>query len=266
MSKIFVFDMDGTILDDTSKIIPQTIEALKEIKTKGHMTMIATGRPFVDIVRDLDEEWFDFIIANNGGYFYDCRTKKFYYDKELPHKFFDIVVKVGKQYNCMFAAHVEKRAYRASLMDVPIDMSDGPYEEWMKFDLDTIESVSNNISKEKILQLSLRGTTEIINKIIPIFKQYESEINFRIANEVYLDVNPKGVSKLGGIKNVLKLIGRNLDDVISFGDSGNDLDMLSGSGLGICMGNGNQMAKDAANEVIGSNNSTAIAKRIMELI
>jgi len=42
--------------------------------------------------------------------------------------------------------------------------------------------------------------------------------------------------------------------------------MLKGAGLGVCMGNGNEFAKEAADVVIDTNDTNAIAEKILEII
>ena len=265
MNKLFAFDMDGTIVDTNSNIIPETTSALIEARKKGFKTAIATGRPYSDIVRDVDSNLFDYLIANNGGYYYDVAKKEFVYENEVPFSMIDVAIQIGKENNCMFAVHAEKSAMRSNISKV-VDLTDGPFEEWMKFDLTPIENIMDDIKGQRIMQVSLRSTKEVIEKIKPMFDKYADIVDIHIANEVYLDINPKGVSKLGGLKNVVKLLGMELKDVYAFGDSGNDLDMLQGAGLGVCMGNGSKDAKEAADVIIGDNNSTAIADKILELI
>ncbi len=265
MSKIFIFDMDGTIVNTKSKILPETVLALKEARAKGHLTIIATGRPFADIVKDLEETLFDYLIANNGAYYYEVASKKFTYFDEVPNHLINAAIKIGTKYKCMFAVHGSQKAMRASLMG-DIELSEGPYEEWMKFDLETVKNIQETMTGQRIMQVSLRGTKADIDIIKPQFKKFENEVDIHIANDVYLDINPKGVSKLVGIKKVLNEINRELKDVYAFGDSGNDLDMIIGSGTGIAMGNANEEALNAADVIIGNNDSTAIADKIRELI
>lgn len=114
--------------------------------------------------------------------------------------------------------------------------------------------------------MSLRATIEIIETLKKYSEKYSHLADVHIAGEVYLDINPLATSKLTGIEDLGKYIGLTAEDFVSFGDSGNDLQMLEGSGIGICMGNGTAQAKEAADYVIGDNNSDAIAKAIRELI
>jgi len=53
---------------------------------------------------------------------------------------------------------------------------------------------------------------------------------------------------------------------VAFGDSGNDLQMLRGVGLGVCMGNGNEFAKEAADVIIDTNDTNAIGDKILEIV
>ena len=47
--------------------------------------------------------------------------------------------------------------------------------------------------------------------------------------------------------------------MMALGDSGNDVDMLRYAGLGIAMGNAEEMAVEAADETTGSNTENGIA-------
>ena len=43
---VIFFDIDGTIVDDGTQIIPQsTIESVKKLRALGHIPVVNTGRP-----------------------------------------------------------------------------------------------------------------------------------------------------------------------------------------------------------------------------
>lgn len=69
-----------------------------------------------------------------------------------------------------------------------------------------------------------------------------------------------------GLIDLGKIINLPIKDMIAFGDSGNDLQMLEGAGLGVCMENGTAEAKEAADIIIGHHKTPAIAKKIKEII
>ena len=64
-----------------------------------------------------------------------------------------------------------------------------------------------------------------------------------------VDVIPKGSGKIEGIKAILNECGLTFDQVVSFGDSENDVDMLRLSGISVAMGNAMEVCKKAADYV-----------------
>ena len=72
----------------------------------------------------------------------------------------------------------------------------------------------------------------------------------------------KNATKSNGIIFLAQSYGINIDDVICFGDDYNDIDMLTLCGTGICMANGVQKAKDAADVLCDTNENDGVAKWI----
>ena len=50
--KLFVFDLDGTLLNSQSQVSEQNLKALAAAKAKNHLLVMATGRnyPFSQLV------------------------------------------------------------------------------------------------------------------------------------------------------------------------------------------------------------------------
>lgn len=81
-----------------------------------------------------------------------------------------------------------------------------------------------------------------------------------------IDVMPAGRSK--GSRLLAWATERGIDpaDIVAFGDNFNDLAMLTGVGLGIAMGNAPDAVKAQAREIIGTNDTDAIADRVETLL
>ena len=76
------------------------------------------------------------------------------------------------------------------------------------------------------------------------------------------DIISADQSKLKGIAHLGEVFGFELSEVMAFGDSENDLEMLSGVGIGVAMGNGEDELKDQATHVTDTNNQNGIAKAL----
>ena len=73
-------------------------------------------------------------------------------------------------------------------------------------------------------------------------------VGFNTANNLFEYCDP-AINKGYGIKKLCKHFGVNLENCVAFGDEANDIQMLDYVGMGVCMKNGCQGAKDVANYV-----------------
>ncbi len=267
--KAFAFDMDGTLLlSDGSGIHPENMKALKEANAAGYKIILATGRP-VCMTKPSAEEIgnISHLVCNNGGSLFDMNKNENISKSFLTYDLFEKVVELGKETKSFFAMSTTENIYRLNFYD------ESSTPEWVKTsfnesnDSNTFEAIKNAAKNEKITQLTIKNSKELIkakrDELNPEFSQYAS---LHIANDVYLDMNPKGVSKLTGLQEVADALGIDIEEIMTFGDSGNDVQMIKGSGYGVAMGNANEEAKAAANEVIGYHDTDAIAKKIREVI
>jgi len=72
------------------------------------------------------------------------------------------------------------------------------------------------------------------------------------------------VGKFPALKVACGMLGISTDEVMAFGDSENDLDMISGCGLGVAVGNASEEIKKAAKYVCGKNHGDGVVEVLME--
>ena len=96
-----------------------------------------------------------------------------------------------------------------------------------------------------------------LEKAKEILKDWPIEIE---ATGFAIHLMEKGHSKLNGVKKSCELIGVDVQDVAAFGDSDNDVKMLSGVGYGIAVGNASPAAKQAAKQVTNGPHSQGVVE------
>ncbi len=267
--KAFAFDMDGTLLlSNGSGIHPETMKALKEATKAGYKLIIATGRP-VCMTKNIAEDIknVSYLVCNNGGSLFDMNKDINISESFLTFELFKKVIKLAKETNSFFAMSTTEKIYRLNFFD------EIQTPNWVKTSFNETQGVDDEESiilaaqNEKITQLTIKNNKELISsKKQELEKEFSQYASMHIANEVYLDINPRNVSKLTGIKNVIKDLNIDISEVMTFGDSANDLQMIEGAGYGVAMGNATDEAKQSANEVIGHHDTDAIAKKVREII
>lgn len=91
----------------------------------------------------------------------------------------------------------------------------------------------------------------------------EAEVFSSYPNNI--EIIPKNIDKGTALEAVSELLSIPLSDMIAFGDWDNDIGMLRTAGMGVCMANGSEGAKRAANMITASNNDDGIDKALRKL-
>ena len=268
--KLFAFDLDGTILTHGDKYFTSSIEAVKQIKRQNHYAIVATGRPLDDILRIGEDFYknFDFLVCNNGTYYYDLKTKQKIFDKFLPNEIVQEFFEMGKENDAFFTLHTKDEVFRTSFIFQDKNLEKKIIKnEWQNFTLVDQNKVKKMIEQSSITQASLRSSEEKIQDLFKIFdKKHSSKIKIRISGGSYLDINPLNISKWKGIELICQRLNLDLENVITFGDSGNDVEMLENALKSFALENGTKEAKDVAKEVIGSNLTEAISQTVKRIL
>ncbi|MCP4336922.1 MAG: Cof-type HAD-IIB family hydrolase [Mycoplasma sp.] len=266
--KALAFDMDGTILKRDQTIHPDNIKAIQEASKNNVKIILASGRPFISI---LDTAKLlgcvDLIVANNGSCIYNMQTKEFWDLDPIPKEIFKIIKEKAIETESLFTLHTKKNAYKDSFLS-----KDKQRPEWAGKSKEELSQffVTNKmediIESEPITQISIVNNKENIIKIRDELKEVlKDEFSLHIANTVYLDINPKNTSKLTGINKAVKIYGLSSTNVMAFGDSDNDLQMIEGCALGVAMENSTKALKEISDDIIGHHETNAISKKIKEV-
>lgn len=243
MIKALFFDIDGTLVSFKTHCIPaSTVKALETAKANGVEIYISTGRPYT-LINNLGqiEHLIDGYITTNGAYCFigdnviSCNPipkDEVMYVMEKSREWFFPCMVVGEKSLTMYntASDPQKVRHVGKLLNVP--------------DIER-ELPVGDVLTQRILQL-----TPFINE------QQESEILNTLHGiesgrwcPDFADFTAKGVSKAKGLREIAAYQGFDISETMAFGDGGNDLSIIEQSGIGIAMGNANEVLKKAADYI-----------------
>ncbi|MGG1877817.1 Cof-type HAD-IIB family hydrolase [Paenibacillus cisolokensis] len=239
--RLLALDMDGTLLQDNHEISDETVKWIKEAVRRGIYVCLSTGRPFKDAYPYAKQlELMTPMVTVNGSEVWRAPYelhRRALLDSKLVKQMYELAVETG----AWFWAYTVDRLYNDTHW---IDDVEG--QEWLKFGYTTED---DEVRHRILMSLQDMGGLEITN-----------------SSPYNLEINPMGVNKATGIRQVCELLGIEMSQVVAVGDSLNDLAVIQQAGLGVAMGNAQQTVKDEADLVVSSNNEDGIVEVIRDHI
>lgn len=272
--KIIALDYDGTLLSDKKTILPETLSALKKAHDNGIILLPATGRMLWGIYQTCIPE-FDYAIACNGAAVYNLKTKECIIEHTLEkEKALYILDKIEK-FDISIDVFIDGNAYKdKSDADMIEKLHLSPeMTEFMKKSRIYVNDLRKFINEEnhKIQKFTLNFTPDengvgmYRTDVFDILKGIP-DITVVCGGMNNLEITEKGVSKGKALLEFGELMDIKKDEIMAFGDSENDLEMIKNAGMGIAMKNSIPEVLEAANFITLSNNDNGIAYAIDKFI
>jgi len=239
--RLLALDMDGTLLNDEQIITPATVKWIQKAVDAGVHVCLSTGRAFVSALPYAEQLGLETpMITVNGSEVWRAPHeiyRRSLMDPMLVRKMYEL----AKEDDIWFWAYSLDKVHKQDNWD-----GDVAGREWLKFGYHTED---DDLRHKLLLQLQDMGGLEITN-----------------SSPHNLEINPLGVNKASGIKEVCQLLGIDMSQVIAVGDSLNDLAAIQQVGLGVAMGNAQETVRQEADVVVASNNEDGIAEVIQKYI
>lgn len=270
--KAVFFDIDGTLLNDRKRVQKSTLQAIKSLKEQGVFVGVATGRGPSFVEPFLENLGLDFAVTYNGQYIFT--RNQILYNKQLPKATIYRVIRYASSKRREISLGTSSGLVGSGIIGLGTSrfgqvVSSVVPRKWAKiversfkhlirrFKPQNMDSLVT-IMRQPIYQIVLVATEGETARIQEKFPQ----IHVTRSSPYSADLVSKGQSKIKGIERLGDLFGFELSEVMAFGDSDNDIEMLSGVGVGVAMGNSSATVKERAHYTTASNNNDGISKAL----
>lgn len=245
---LFVFDLDGTLLNKNKELTLFTQTQLEALHRQGHRLWLATGRAQQTIEPILRQcPCFDTVILNNGAAVMEVASRTY-----LRHRFVD-----KSTQTTLIDHHVlAKQPFALVTPKGVYGLKDNYLSYYHAFNRRFPESP---IATEVIDVLALKEKDAY--KILTFFNEpLEAQAMQQKLKELYsietvqsmdifLDLMPPNTSKGEALQWSIDRQGINVDSVVVFGDNENDIEMLQLTRHSYAMQNAAVKAKEVAQYV-----------------
>lgn len=258
--KTIVTDMDDTLLSDDLQILPGTQRVIRRCKEKGLRFILASGRapaslrPFARMLNIGDP-----YICSNGAQTFDGNTHEIMIDLQFTHelalecaRFFEEHGMYAQFYEgdnfCYNHEGVFAEQYAAATMMQGRLV--GPLDKALKGSTAKLLGVD---TPQRVGELILKARA-----------RFGDRVSVTCSKPHFLEMNPPQATKGAALARLQPLLGIEPETTLAFGDSLNDVSMLTWARYGVAMGNARDEVKSAVKLVCPPNGAQGVARFICE--
>ena len=261
--RLIVMDLDGTLLDSHSQVRPRTRAALERAHDAGVAIAVATGRSYA-LARHFTQglPLSGPQITYNGAIVVEAESGRTIFLEAVPAAVITPVLDFLCEhdlYTCYFTEehiYVRGRADSERALVPP-----GFPQPLVEPDLERL------IANAPCLKLVAVAAPARIEAIRPLAERDFGGLLYvtQTASVLLEFLHPK-VSKGAALGQAILDLGISPAEVIAFGDSHNDIEMLTVAGTGVAMANASAEVRAVADRTAPSNDEDGIAATLDELL
>ena len=268
--RLICLDMDGTLLDDDHATVPpRNVAALRAASEQGAAVAIASGRAW-SLLRAVDAQIgvTRYAVLSNGAAVLDVAAGEWIYRRPMDQAARRTIITLLLDWGLPFEVYCEGENYiQSDRVEQVVSWALSP--EFAQV-LRTVSQFPDD------LNAALDGKAVEKIHIFHVPPQKRQELLDAVAACGCLDVTSSfgenmeltatGVNKGSAVQALCAKLGLGPEQVMAFGDAGNDLELLSWASWSFAMDNGSDEAKAAARYTTGTNREGGVGMAVEQYL
>lgn len=267
---LIALDLDGTLLNSDHKISKKNKQAIFQAINKGHIVVIATGRPSRASMQYYQQLQLKTPMVNFNGALVHHPTNSRWKSSHTPMQ-------------QRIALKIVDACYELEVPNIMAEVQDDVFlDQYDEKIIHFFQALEAEEQQTKVTIGSLRkkladDPTSLL--IAPTEEQVDilqEELNNSHAEFIehrnwaapwnIIEIVRKGIHKAVGLKKIADYFGIPKERIIAFGDEDNDLEMIEYAGVGVAMDNAIDELKNIAKHITDSNEESGVGNFLMEYL
>lgn len=250
MYKLIVCDIDNTLVPKHKQPSERTLACINEFNKRGILFGFASGR-FPDLLHRMEEQWgihCDLLIGGNGTACEDALSGDTFYAPKLTcqevKEIFEIMSPFIEKTNPQMFIGDKKYVRR-------IDEQTLASSKYVKQGNLVVAEDESIFWSQETYKVGFRIDTSILPEVERRVEEMTKNKSFKGFKTEYtmFEFCRKEGDKGNYLKKFCKKHNIDIKDTVAFGDMTNDISILEAAGWGVCLENGSDDAKAAADEI-----------------
>lgn len=260
--QMIAVDMDGTFLNAQSTYdVQRFLKIYEELKRQNIRFVIASGNPYIQLRKKFspiqDELTY---IAENGGYIVE-KQKELYFAHLSQQESQKIITALYTMPDVLCWACTKEQSY--TLESLP----EHYYQMFLPYFPGVIKIKDFSQIQEPIIKFALYLPQQNVEKRIADFiKLTQHSVQVIDSGHDCVDIIPQHVDKGHAIEFLMQKYHLNQDEVMAFGDAGNDVAMLKKVTYGYVMANAKEDIKKQFHYIAPSHEDSGVLQVIEQYL
>ena len=280
--KCIALDLDRTTLDSQGHLSEENRTAIGRAASAGVHVVVASGRSLDSLPAEITEiPGVRYAITSNGAAVYDlCERKCLRQFKMTPESVEDILrhteqgrmkIEYLEETEISYEAFIDGRAFAESrYVADPVRFGAMPQAiPYIQSTRRPIEDMRTFIREHKseldCIDLVVKSE-EMKNKLWKNLRENVSDVYITSSVKQLLEISHRDAGKESGAKFLLEYLGLTREELAAFGDGDNDSGLLKYAGIGFAVANASPECRDAADEIVASNDENGVAQGINKIL
>ncbi len=247
--KLFITDYDGTLgASPNNDIDPQTLDAINRFTEKGGIFSICTGREYRSIRKIcLEQNLEGLVVCFQGASINDIQTGETILSGGISEKQAIEVVDEVKPYGLTAIAYTLDGFYLEEENEYT-----SLYQNAVAMKGIVTDNIKERIREQgSVYKLGWLGDDGVVNMVADkLNAKYKGEkIKFNSGAKFLLEAINPAYSKGNAVRFLAKHYNISLNEVLTVGDSTNDIDLIKGEWHGVAVGDAKEQLKAVAKEI-----------------
>lgn len=257
--RMIASDLDGTLLLPDKSVSPRTRQAIRAAQQAGILVVPATGRSVVDMPTVLPDELRPLAVCSNGAVVYNAEDDTVLAERPISANVCEALIGA--------LTEVAPGTRFAALVHSGYDLLPGPGY------LEVMDPGNHGRNPEDLEEVSLqRLSAQPAVKMVARHGELELEALYEYCEQVayvgilpttsgvpFIEISASGVSKASTLELLAAEYGIAPHEVLAFGDSANDVEMIRWAGHGVAVATGTDDALAAADEIARPSTEDGVA-------
>lgn len=269
--KVIAIDMDGTLLNSDGDLSVANERALSHAINNNIIIVAATGRAFNAIPKSvLNIPGIGYAITSNGASIIDIQNKKKIYTSYISKSGVKSIYDLIWNKDLMIEIYIDGQPYISKVaMDKfePVGIPD-EYMTYFKGTRKPVQDLEGMLNKniDSIENINIIFTDSNVRTDLLGRLRHIDDISVTSSFPFNLEISSCSTNKSTALSWLLDTLHLSSGNLMSIGDSFNDLEMLEMSAISVAMEDAVPEVKDISDFVTASNNSDGVAKAIEKFV